>query len=127
MPDTERADAEHVGFERTIANLLRAGVSISAAVVLSGGLCYVIRSGHESAGYHAFHRTSTVYTNVFRTFAAAAAGDCRAIIQLGLLFLIATPVARVAFSAVAFARERDLTYVAATLIVLAILLVSLLR
>ena len=33
--------------------------------------------------------------------------DGRAIIQLGLLILIATPVARVAFSAVAFAIERD--------------------
>jgi uncharacterized membrane protein len=46
-------------------------------------------------------------------------------IQLGLLFLIATPVARVAFSVYAFMRERDKTYVIITLIVLAILLYSL--
>jgi len=122
MPDTE-----HVGFENTIANILRAGVSIAAAVVFAGGLCYVIQSQHEAAAYHDFHRTSRLYTNVFRMFAAALGGDCRAIIQLGLLLLIATPVARVAFSAVAFARERDYTYVAATLIVLAILLTSLLH
>ena len=49
-----------------------------------------------------------------------------AIIQLGLLILIATPVARVAFSAVAFAIERDYLYVWITLFVLAVLLYSLL-
>ena len=49
----------------------------------------------------------------------------QAIIQFGLLLLIATPVARVAFSAVGFAIERDSMYVVITLIVLAILLYSL--
>ena len=52
--------------------------------------------------------------------------SARAIIQLGLLLLIATPVARVLFSAIAFALERDSMYVVITLIVLAILLYSLL-
>jgi uncharacterized membrane protein len=51
--------------------------------------------------------------------------SARAIIQLGLLLLIATPVARVAFSAVAFAIEHDYMYVVITLIVLAILSYSL--
>lgn len=49
----------------------------------------------------------------------------RGIIQLGLLLLLATPVARVAFSIYAFAHQRDLTYVFITSIVLAILLYSL--
>ena len=56
---------------------------------------------------------------------AAAAVRGRAIIQLGLLLLIATPVARVAFSLVAFLRERDRAYVLITSFVLALLLVSL--
>ena len=46
-------------------------------------------------------------------------------IQLGLLLLIATPVARVAFSVFVFMNQRDRTYVAITLIVLTVLLVSL--
>jgi uncharacterized membrane protein len=49
----------------------------------------------------------------------------RGLIPLGLLLLIATPVARVAFSVVAFARQRDATYVAITFTVLALLLYSL--
>ena len=46
-------------------------------------------------------------------------------IQLGLLLLIATPVARVAFSLVAFIRQRDRTYIVITTIVLGLLLYSL--
>ena len=48
-------------------------------------------------------------------------GRGRALIQLGLLLLIATPVARVAFSVFAFERQRDWTYVGITLFVLAVL------
>jgi len=46
------------------------------------------------------------------------------LIQLGLLLLLATPVARVAFSVVAFLLQRDRLYVLVTLIVLGILLYS---
>jgi uncharacterized membrane protein len=49
----------------------------------------------------------------------------RGLIQLGLLLLIATPLARVAFSVVAFAIQRDRLYVGVTLIVLAVLIYSL--
>jgi uncharacterized membrane protein len=44
--------------------------------------------------------------------------------QLGLLLLIATPVARVAFSLAAFAIQRDRLYVVVTLIVLGVLAFS---
>jgi uncharacterized membrane protein len=53
-------------------------------------------------------------------------GHGRGLIQLGLLLLIATPVARVAFAVVAFVLEEDRLYVGVTLIVLAVLLLSLL-
>ncbi len=55
----------------------------------------------------------------------AFSGNPLAIMQLGLLLLIATPIARVVFSVLAFAREGDRMYVAFTLIVLAVLLYSL--
>jgi len=45
--------------------------------------------------------------------------------QLGLLLLIATPIARVMLSAIAFAVERDRMYVLFTLIVLTVLMYSL--
>ncbi len=52
-------------------------------------------------------------------------GDSRAIMQLGLLLLIATPIVRVMFSIFAFAIEGDRMYVLFTLIVLTVLLYSL--
>jgi uncharacterized membrane protein len=49
------------------------------------------------------------------------------LIQFGLLLLIATPLARVAFSVAAFALQRDRTYVVVTLFVLAVVLLGLTR
>jgi uncharacterized membrane protein len=49
----------------------------------------------------------------------------RGLIQLGVLLLIATPVARVAVSLVAFLRQRDRTYALVTAFVLLVLLASL--
>jgi len=57
---------------------------------------------------------------------SAATFHGRGVIQLGILFLIATPVARVAFSGVAFALERDWLYVGIASAVLAVLMYSLL-
>lgn len=45
-------------------------------------------------------------------------------IQLGLLLLVATPIARVIFSAVAFVIQRDFLYVGITLVVLFVLMLS---
>jgi len=49
----------------------------------------------------------------------------RAVIQLGLLILIVTPIARVLFSLVGFIFEKDWIYVIITFIVLFILFSSL--
>lgn len=52
------------------------------------------------------------------------AGDAGSVLMLGLIVLLATPVARVAASVLLFAAERDKTYVAITLFVLLVLLFS---
>ena len=46
----------------------------------------------------------------------------RGIVEVGLLLLVMTPVARVLFSVIGFARQRDYLYVIVTLAVLAVLL-----
>lgn len=112
--------------ELIIGRLLRSGVLLSAAVVVFGGIVYLSRHGHEVASYRAFHGD----TSALRTLSGIVHGTLQfsasAIIQLGLLLLIATPIARVIFSAIAFAVERDYLYVAFTLAVLGILAYSLL-
>jgi uncharacterized membrane protein len=111
--------------EVIISMLLRTGVIISAVVVLVGGICYLSKHGDEQPEYHVFHATPATYRTISNVIHAAGPSDCGAVIQLGLLLLILTPVARVAFSLVGFGMERDGTYAVITSIVLVILIYSL--
>lgn len=112
--------------ENIIGNLLRTGVVLSAVVVMAGGLIYLARHGRSPADYRIFHGEPADLRGVGGILHEALHGRGRGIIQLGLLLLIATPVARVAFAVWGFAEEHDRMYVVFTLIVLVILLYSLL-
>ncbi len=114
-----------IRLEKMVAVVLRTGVMLAAAVVLGGGLCFVIQHGSDPTGDHAFHGVADQYRHAGGIVGAAARGDCRGIIQLGLLLLIATPVVRVGLALTGFALERDRTYIIVTALVLAILLLSL--
>ena len=110
-------------FEELIANLLRTGVLLSATVVFLGAILYLVRHGFEPADYRVFHGEPSQLRSPHAILAYAF--HLRGLIQLGLLLLIATPVARVTFSVFGFARERDRMYVGFTLVVLIVLLYSL--
>jgi uncharacterized membrane protein len=111
--------------EAIIGGLLRTGVVLAAAVVLLGAVVYLAHHGGEVPNYTVFHGEPENLTSMSAIVRGALAMSGAAIIQLGLLLLIATPVARVLFSAIAFAIEDDYLYVFVTLVVLAILLYSL--
>jgi uncharacterized membrane protein len=111
--------------ENIMGNLLRAGVLLSATIVLLGGLVYLAHRGETAPAYGQFHGEPANLRSVGGIVGAAMARQGRGIIQLGLLFLIATPVARVVFSVFAFGVQRDRLYVLVTLIVLAVLIFSL--
>ena len=111
--------------EDIIGNLLRAGVLLSAFVVLSGGVVFLLRHGQSSTDYRTFHGEPSELRRIGGIARGALEFSGRGLIQLGLLLLIATPVARVAFSIFGFAEERDWIYVGFTAIVLVILLYSL--
>jgi uncharacterized membrane protein len=117
-PSDERVE----GF---IGNLLRIGVTVSALVVLSGGILYLLRDGRQAApDLHTF--VPEELRSPFAIIRESAQLHSLALIMLGLLLLIATPVTRVVFAVAAFALQRDTMYVRFTLIVLAVLLYSLL-
>ena len=111
--------------EVIISVLLRTGVMLAAAVVLLGGICFLWQHGSEQPDYRVFHGTAQAYRTISGVIHAARPSNCPAVIQLGLLLLILTPIARVAFSLAGFALERDGTYVGLTFVVLAILIYSL--
>ncbi len=112
--------------EEIVADLLRTGVALSALVVLIGGVIYLIRHGFAPADYRVFRGEPSDLRSLPGILRFAFTWHGRGIIQLGLVLLIATPVARVAFSIWGFAEERDHMYTTFTVIVLAILLYSLL-
>jgi len=111
--------------ENILGNLLRAGVLLSALVVLIGGVIYLVRHGRTAVDFRVFHGEPADLRDIRGIVSETWTLRGRGIIQLGLLLLIATPVARVAFSIFGFAEERDRMYVVFTVIVFSILLYSL--
>ncbi len=111
--------------EQVVSTLLRSGVVVAALVVLVGGVLYLIRFGSTLPNYAVFRGEPADLSSVSGIIRDVLSFHVRGLIQLGLLLLIATPVARVGFSILAFALQRDRTYVVVTLIVFAVLIYTL--
>jgi uncharacterized membrane protein len=109
-----------------LGGLLRTGVVLAAAIVFVGGVVYLERHHLPVTNYRVFQGEPAELRTISGIVHEALAFHARGLIQLGLLVLIATPVARVAFSFFAFLYERDWTYVFVTLLVLGLLVYSLL-
>jgi uncharacterized membrane protein len=111
--------------DTAVSLVLRVGVNLAAGIVLLGAIVFLWRHGHELPQYAVFRGEPTDLRTIGGIFRDAAALSGRGLMQLGLLVLMATPVARVALSLVVFAIQRDRTYVVVTLLVLLLLLLSL--
>jgi uncharacterized membrane protein len=111
--------------DAVMGRVLQVGVMVAAALVFAGGVLYLVRHPMPTVDYRHFQGEPEEYQTVRGIFKEAAGLRGRGLIQLGVLVLIATPVARVVFSVYAFLRQRDWTYVVVTLIVLGILCYSL--
>lgn len=111
--------------EIVLGNVLRTGVLLSAAIIAVGGIIFLIRNGQVQADYHAFRGEPANLRSARGIVAAAFSFSGRGLIQLGLLSLIATPVARVIFSVIGFVNQRDWLYVGITSVVLILLFYSL--
>jgi uncharacterized membrane protein len=111
--------------EGVLGGLLRAGVLLSASVVVAGGAWWLAMCSGCRAAYRPFRGEPRALTSASEIVAGLGHPRPETVIQFGLLLLIATPVARVVFSAAAFALEKDWTYVAITAVVLAVLVYSL--
>jgi uncharacterized membrane protein len=110
--------------QQIIGWILRLGVIISMTIVFIGGCFYWYRHSGETAIYSKFvgvpdfvHSASGIWHGILTLRG-------RAIIQAGIILLIATPVIRVLFSAIGFILEKDWLYTGITLLVLGIILLS---
>ncbi|HVW77126.1 MAG TPA: DUF1634 domain-containing protein [Alloacidobacterium sp.] len=112
--------------EIMMGHLLRAGVLIAAAVVFIGGILYLKEMRGPRPDYSIFHSETATLRSPSQIVRQIPSGNSNAIIQLGLLLLIATPIARVVFAAFGFFAEKDWLYVAVSVFVFAVLMYSLL-
>ena len=113
--------------EVIIGNLLRAGVLIAAAVVAGGGVLFLAQHWNWPVAFSHFSVESAELRSVAGIFRLAIHGNSEGIMQLGLLLLIATPVARVVLAVIGFYFEKDWLYVAVSTIVLSILTFSMMH
>jgi uncharacterized membrane protein len=111
--------------DRVLGRVLQIGVVVSAAIVLCGALIYLSKRVDLAPDYRVFRGEPADLRSVAGILADARAWSGRGLIQLGLLVLIATPIARVVFSVIGFIRQRDWLYVGITVIVLVLLTFSL--
>ncbi len=110
--------------EIAMGHMLRIGVTVAALVVLAGGVLYLWQNQGPVPDYRHFHGASAEYTNVAAIFRGAMHGNSRSLIEFGLLLLIATPIGRVVFGVVGFAKMKDWLYAIVSIIVLTVLLFS---
>ncbi len=111
--------------ENIIGGLLRAGVLFSAGVVTLGGILYLVQRHGAHVDFSRFVADGPEFRTVKGIVQSAARRQSEGLIQLGLVLLILTPVARVALAVVGFALEKDRLYTVVSLIVLAVLVFSL--
>ena len=110
--------------EQWIGKLLRYGVISSCLIAIAGGILYLITFGQEIPKYTIFIGESPEFTSLPAILRGFLTLQSKAIIQFGVVILIATPILRIVLSLIAFMLEKDKLYVIITTIVLSIILVS---
>ncbi len=103
--------------EIIIGKSLKIGVLLSAGIIAAGLILFLVTG---NGGY----ANNSFPVNPVEIVQGAAALKPYAVILLGLLILILTPVFRVGVSLIVFFKEKDYIYVKITAIVLGILIVS---
>jgi uncharacterized membrane protein len=115
--------------ELTISNLLRTGVGMSLALVVLGTVVTFVQHPSyvsQSSELNRLVTPGSKFPHAIRDLAAGLAQfQGEAIVILGLLVLIATPVMRVAISVLAFIYQGDRLFTLITSVVLCLLLFSL--
>jgi uncharacterized membrane protein len=123
-----RAELPDHGLEVLISALLRAGISVSLALIVAGTVVSFVHHPDYVRSAEALARLTRpgMAPRDLHDVGAGLAGlRGQALVMLGLLVLMATPVLRVAVSLVSFLRSRDRAFTLLTSAVLVLLLLSL--
>jgi uncharacterized membrane protein len=127
-PSAPQEDRRVVRVEIVISWVLRIGVVTSLAVVVAGLVLMFAQHAEPFSSTTSLQELIKPGAVFPHTLAAVSRGASRmqgeAIVAIGLLLLILTPVVRVAVSILAFLYQRDRIFTFITLTVLIILLMS---
>lgn len=117
-----------VDFKKAIGLVLRYGVVASFVLVALGSVLMFLEGqtgyGRMGSAEELFGARDTFLVGLAPLVQGVAAAKPYAVIDLGLVVLLATPVARVVISIFLFLGEKRYAFVAITATVLAILMVS---
>ena len=108
-----------------VGRLHKGGVVLAAGVTAAGGLALLLQHGGGAGDYHSFRGEPAALRGIGSVLRAAGRLQAPGLIQLGIVLLLATPVARVLLSLVEFVLRRDHLYTAITSVVLLLLLYGL--
>jgi len=111
--------------DAVIPYILRGGVFLAAALAGLGGVLMLARHGLQKMDFSVFHGEASELISIGGIFKASAGLSGEGLIMLGVLCLIATPIARVIFSLLVYVSQKDRIYSVVTSIVLLVLLSSL--
>lgn len=119
-----RKDFTDIDLNRSVGNLLRLGVILSVITSLIG-FVKLFMEGFQMPRKYKLLDMGTSSEKVWSHFwETLCKGDGMAIIQLGILMLIFTPLMRIIFALIGYLKEKDYVYVVISSIVLAIMVVS---
>lgn len=113
--------------QQLIGNTLRWGVILACLLATIGGVYYLMQHGLDPVpDYRHFDAPSaaaqTNYTTLGGLWQGILHGDAASCVQVGVIVLILTPIARVVLSLFDFIVEQDWLYVSITAIVLAVII-----
>ena len=113
--------------QQLIGNTLRWGVILACLLATIGGVYYLMQHGLDPVpDYRHFDVASaaaqTNYTTLGGLWQGILHGDAASCVQVGVIVLILTPIARVVLSLFDFIVEQDWLYVAITAIVLTVII-----
>jgi|SRR6185503_6818251 len=112
--------------QQLLGHVLRTGTMVSITVVFIGGAFFIYRHGQSIPDYHKWNGIPNFIRTASGIFHGIGALKGQAMIQLGIVLLIATPILRIVFSTIGFVLEKDYMYIGISLLVLGIIFFSML-
>lgn len=113
-----------IDLNRSVGNLLRLGVILSVITSLIGFIKLFTEGFKMPKKYTSLNMGSSSEKIWGQFWDSLCKGEGMAIIQLGILLLIFTPLMRIIFALIGYSKEKDYLYVVISSIVLAIMAVS---